>query len=91
MKIHIFENYMVIYTGRKMDENQGDSREEQRAYCKFLGFSVKAHQKLSLNWIQCTERILFHIEKLPDGYLVLKRVDLVLKTRPVLVDQFRHL
>ena len=34
MKIHVFENYMVIYTGRKMDENQGDFREEQRAYCK---------------------------------------------------------
>ena len=25
---------MVIYTGRKMDENQGDFREEQRAYCE---------------------------------------------------------
>ena len=34
MKINIFENYMVIHTGRKMDENQGDFREEQRAYCK---------------------------------------------------------
>ena len=34
MKIHVFENYMVIYTGRKMDGNQGDFREEQRAYCK---------------------------------------------------------
>ena len=34
MKIHVFENYMVIYTGRKMDENQGDFTEEQRAYCK---------------------------------------------------------
>ena len=38
MKIHIFENYIVIHTGRKMDENQGDFREEQRAYCW-----VKAH------------------------------------------------
>ena len=28
---------MVIYTGRKMDENQGDFREEQRAYCKIRG------------------------------------------------------
>ena len=34
---------------------------------------VKAHQKLSLNWIQCRERILYHIEQLPDGYLILKR------------------
>ena len=34
MKIHVFENYMVNYTGRKMEENQGDLREEQRAYCK---------------------------------------------------------
>ena len=30
------------------------------------------------------ERILFHIEQLPDGYFILKRVDLVLKMRPVL-------
>ena len=37
MKIHIFENYMVIYTGRKMDKNQGDFREEQRVYCKIRG------------------------------------------------------
>ena len=37
MKIHVFENYMVIYTGRKMEENQGDFREEQRAYCKTRG------------------------------------------------------
>ena len=34
MKIHVFENYMVIYTGRKMNKNQGDFREEQRVYCK---------------------------------------------------------
>ena len=34
MKIHVFENYMVIYAGRKIDKNQGDFREEQRAYCK---------------------------------------------------------
>ena len=64
MKIHVFKNYMVIYTGRKMDENQGDFKEEQRAFCKFADCWVKAHQKLSLNWIQCTERILFHIEQL---------------------------
>ena len=56
---------------------------------KFADSWVKAHQKLSLNWIQCTERILFHIEQLPDGYLILKRVDLVLKMRPVRVEQFR--
>ena len=31
MKIRVFENYMVIYSGRKMDENQGDFRKEQRA------------------------------------------------------------
>ena len=79
MKIHVFENYMVIYTGRKMDENLGDFREEQRAYCEIRG--LLAHQKLSLNWIQCTEKILFHIEQLPDGYLILKKVDLVLKMR----------
>ena len=49
---------------------------------KFADCWEKAHKKLSLNWIQCTERKLFHIEKLPDGYLILKRVDLVLKKRP---------
>ena len=27
MKIHVFENYMAVYSGRKMDENQGDFRE----------------------------------------------------------------
>ena len=46
MKIHLFENYMVIYTGRKIDENQGDFKKEQRAYCKIrrlLG------QKLSIS------------------------------------------
>ena len=75
MKIHVFENYMVIYTGRKMDEKK------RRA--KFADCWVKARQKLSLNLIQCTERILFHMEHLSDGYLILKRVGLVLKTRPV--------
>ena len=34
MKIHVFENYMVIYACRKIDKNQGDFREEQRTYCK---------------------------------------------------------
>ena len=28
IKIHVFGNYMVIYTGRKIDENQDDFREE---------------------------------------------------------------
>ena len=56
---------------------------------KFADRWVKAHEKLSLNWIQCMERILFHIEQLPDGYLIKKRVDLVLKMRPIWVDQFR--
>ena len=30
------------YTGRKMDENQGDFREEQRAYCKIHGLLGKS-------------------------------------------------
>ena len=89
MKIQVFENFMVIYTGRKIDQNQGDFTEEQRAYCKICGLLGKAHQKLSLNWIQCTERILFHIKQLPDGYLILKRVDLVLKMRPIRANPFR--
>ena len=55
MKIHIFENYMVTYTGKKMDENQGDFRVEQKKPAKFVDIWVKAHQKLSLNWIQCME------------------------------------
>ena len=42
MKIHVSKNYMVIYTGRKMDENQGDFREEQRAYCKICGLLGKS-------------------------------------------------
>ena len=41
-KIHIFENYMVIYTGRKMDKIQGDLREEQMPYCKIHGFLGKS-------------------------------------------------
>ena len=32
---------MVIYTGRKMDKNQGDFREGQRAYCKIHGLLGK--------------------------------------------------
>ena len=71
---------MVIYTGRKMDENQSDFQTLEKSkerIAKFADCWVKAHQKLSLNWIQCTERILFHIEQLPDRSLILKRVDLV--------------
>ena len=34
IKIQVFENYMVIYIGRKVVQNQGDFREEQRANCK---------------------------------------------------------
>ena len=45
---------------------------------KFADCWVKTHQKLSLNRMQCTERILFHKEQLPDGYLISKRGDLVL-------------
>ena len=45
----------------------------------------------STPWIRtlCTERIFFHIVQLPDGYLILKRVDLLLRMRPIRVDQFR--
>ena len=50
MKIHIFENYMVIYTGWKMDENQGDFREEQRAYCKMRGLLGKSTSEIKV-WI----------------------------------------
>ena len=46
MKIHVFENYMVIYTGRKMDESQGDFREEQRAYCKIRGLLGKSASEI---------------------------------------------
>ena len=46
MKIHVFENYMVIYTGRKTDENQGDFREEQRAYCKICGLLDKSASEI---------------------------------------------
>ena len=45
-KILVFENYMVIYTGRKMDENQGDLREEQRAYCKIRGLLGKSTSEI---------------------------------------------
>ena len=52
MKIHVFENYMVIYTGRKMDEQQGDFREEQRAYCKIRGLLGKiASEKFELDTV----------------------------------------
>ena len=37
---------MVIYTGRKMDENQGDLREEQRAYCKIRGLLGKSTSEI---------------------------------------------
>ena len=46
MKIHVFENYMVIYTGKKMDENQGDFREEQRAYCKIRRWLGKSSSEI---------------------------------------------
>ena len=46
MKIHVFENYMVIYTGRKMDDNQGDFREEQWAYCKIRGLLGKSASEI---------------------------------------------
>ena len=46
MKIHVFEYYMVIHTGRKMDENQGDFREEQRAYCKIRGLLGKSASEI---------------------------------------------
>ena len=44
--VHVFENYMVIYTGRKMDENHGDFREEQRAYCKIRGLLGKSASEI---------------------------------------------
>ena len=83
MKIHVFENYMVLYTGRKMDENQGDFREEQRAFCKIRGLLGKSASEIK------SELDTVYGEQLPDGYLILKRVDLVLKMRPVRVNQFR--
>ena len=46
MKIHVFENCIIIYTGRKMDENQGDFREEQRAYCKIRGLLGKSASEI---------------------------------------------
>ena len=46
MKIHVFENYTVIYTGRKMDENQGDFREEHGAYCKICGLLRKSASEI---------------------------------------------
>ena len=46
MKIHIFENYMVIYTGRKMDKNQGNFREEQREYCKICRLLGKSASEI---------------------------------------------
>ena len=84
MKIHVFENYMVIYTSRKMVTLE----KSKESIANFADCWVKGHQKLSLNWIQCKERMLFHTEQLPDGYLILKRVDLGLKMRPIWVDQF---
>ena len=89
MKIHVFENYMVIYNGRKMDENQSDFRGEQRAYCKIRGLLGKSASEIKseLDTVYGENTLL--VEQLPDGYPILKRVDLVLKTRPVRVDQFR--
>ena len=46
LKIHVFEKYMVIYSGRKMDENQGDFREEQRAYCEIRGLLGKSASEI---------------------------------------------
>ena len=46
MKIHLFENYMVIYIGRKMDKNQVDFREEQRAFCKIRGLLGKSASEI---------------------------------------------
>ena len=46
MKIYVFENYMLIYTGRKMDENQGNVREEQREYCKIRGLLGKSASEI---------------------------------------------
>ena len=46
IRLHVFENYIVINTGRKMDENQGDFREEQRAYCKIRGFLGKSASEI---------------------------------------------
>ena len=46
MKIYVFENYMVFYTGRKMDENHGNFREEQRAYCKIRGLLGKSASEI---------------------------------------------
>ena len=66
MKIHIFENYMVIYTGRKNGWKSGWTLEKSKeCIAKFVDCWLGAHPKLSLNWIRCTERILFHIEQLP--------------------------
>ena len=46
MKIHVFENYKLLYTGRKMDKNQGDFREEQRVYCKICGLLGKSASEI---------------------------------------------
>ena len=46
MKIHVFENYMVIYTGGKMDKNQGDFRVEQREYSKIRGLLCKSTSEI---------------------------------------------
>ena len=40
-KMHVFENI-----GRKMDENQGDFRDEQRAYCKIRGLLGKSASEI---------------------------------------------
>ena len=46
MKIYVFENYMVIYTGRKMNENQGDFREKQRMHCEIHGLLGKSTSEI---------------------------------------------
>ena len=50
MKIHVFENYMVIYTGRnKWTKIRVTLEKSKERIAKFADCWVKAHQKLSLN------------------------------------------
>ena len=46
MKIHVLENYIVIFTGRKMDKNHGDFREGLRVYCKIRGLLGKSASEI---------------------------------------------
>ena len=52
MKIHVFENYMVIYTGEKWMKIRVTLEKSKERIAKFADCWVKVHQKLSLNWIQ---------------------------------------